>query len=194
VPRIQPEVLLEGLSSDVPREKFGAAKALKRLSEKSPAVLYPYFDVFVTLLANENSILRWSAMLILGNLARVDHAGKLEPMIGDYLAPIAGPPLIDAAETIRGATAIAMAKPHLANTIVERILSVEQATYATDECRNVAIGHAINALDEMYELARERRSIQQFVSRQANNPRPSTRKKAERFLRRHARTDAATAR
>jgi hypothetical protein len=177
------DALLTAVSSDVARVKFGAAKALRDLSERAPDSIYPHFDFFVTLRRNENSILRWNAILLLGNLASVDGERRLDRIIDGYLSPILGPHLIDAANTIRGATAIGVAKPYLADTIAMHILEVERATYATPECRNVAIGHAISSLDRLFPIVTGKRAVQLFVSRQLDNTRTATRRKAERFLR-----------
>ena len=177
------DALLDGLSSDVARVKFAAAKALRHLSERAPDLIYPHFDFFANFLRHENSILRWNAILLLGNLAAVDQERKLDRMIDDYLSPIRGPHLIDAGNAMRGATAIAAAKPYLADTIARQILRVERATYATPECRNVAIGHAINSLDRLFPSIAGKRAVQLFVFRQLENSRSATRKKAERFLR-----------
>lgn len=177
------ETLIDAVSSDMGRVRLGAIKALRILSERTPDPIYPHFDFFARLLHHENSILRWNAMLILGNLAAVDGERRLERILDEYLAPIRGPHLIDAASAIRGATAIAAAKPHLAEKIASRILQVERANYATPECRNVAIGHAINSFERLFPMLARRRAVQRFVSRQTGNPRNATRKKAERFLR-----------
>jgi hypothetical protein len=175
--------LLAAVSSKAARVKFGAVKALRILSEHSPDLIYPHFDFFAGLLRHENSILRWNAILILGNLAQVDGEGRTDRIIDDYLAPISGPHLIDAGNTIRAATAMAAAKPYLADKIAGHILKVEHATYATPECRNVAIGHAIQSFDSLLPMVTGKRAIQLFVLRQMDNSRAATRKKAERFLR-----------
>lgn len=176
--------LFIALESDKARVKFGALKALRQVSQLEPQLLYPHFDFFVSMLRSENSIQRWNAMLILGDLARMDRGRKMERILEDYLAPITGPRLIDAANTMRGATAVATAKPHLADKIARAILKVETANYATPECRNVAIGHAITCLDRLVPMVADARVIPLFVTRQLDNGRPATRKKAERFLRR----------
>jgi hypothetical protein len=140
--------------------------------------------LFAGLLRSENSILRWNAILIIGHLAPADTEGKIDRMLSEYLAPICGPSLIDAGNTIRGAAAIAAAKPGLADEIAASILRVEHATYATPECRNVALGHAINAFVRLLPLVSDTRPIHECVARQKDNARPATRKKAERLLRR----------
>jgi len=158
-------------------------KALRRQSESAPQSLYADFDFFVNLLDDPNSIVRWNAMLILGNLASIVTARKIATILPHYLAPIAGPRLIDASNTIRGAVAIALAQPKFAAVIAASILSVEHAVYATPECRNVAIGHAIRALQQLMPLLADQQPVRDFVTRHLDNPRPATRKKAEKFLR-----------
>jgi hypothetical protein len=187
--RRRPEVLdllFEALASETAAVRLGAAKALRILSERSPGLVYARFDSLAALLSHENGILRWNAILSLGNLARADSAGKLDGMMDQYLAPIAGHSLIDAANTMRGATAAALAKPHLAEMVAGRILEVERAVYATPECRNVAIGHALECLDRLFPLAGDTAAIREFVSRQLTNGRPATRRKAQRFAARRA--------
>jgi HEAT-like repeat protein len=180
-----PELLLaaiDALGSVSPRVRFAACKLLRMVSEEFPEALYPHFDSFVRLLHDKNSILRWNAILALGNLAAVDHQDKLDPILDDYLAPISGPNLIDAANAMKGAAAIARAKPLLADRIAHAILAVELARYGTRECHNVAIGHAISALSEFFPSLRNRHEILSLVRRQLKNPRRATSNKARKFL------------
>jgi len=130
------DALLAAVSSDVARLKFPAAKALRSLSQRAPDLIYPHFDFFASFLRHENAILRWNAILILGNLATVDGERR-----------------------------------------------VDRTTYATPECRNVAIGHAIDALDRLFPMIADKGAVQRFVTRLMDNPRAATRKRAERFLR-----------
>jgi hypothetical protein len=152
------------------------------LSEQDPGLLYPRFDFFARLMEGEARVLRWNASRILGNLARADGEGRIEKLLPRYLAPIAGRELIAAANTIQGAAEIACAKPPLAGRIAKEILQVSRAQYATPECRNVAAGHAIQALDRFFEHIPKKRPVLAFVESELANPRPATRKKAERFL------------
>ena len=176
--------LFEGLGSKTARVKYGAAKALKMLSEQAPDLLYPRWDTLVRLLENDNAFLRWGSTQILGNLAAVDHEDRFEPMLGRFLAPISGKEMIGAANAIAAAASIALAKPHLADRIVKELLKVERASYCTPECRNVAIGHAIKSFDWLLDYVRKKRSVRAFVIRQLDNPRPATHKKAERLVKR----------
>lgn len=174
--------LLERVSSKTTRTKLQAIKSLRLSSEGSPELLYPRFAFFADLLHSNNGILRWNSMLVIGNLARVDVDRKIEQIIEDYLVPITGSLLIDAANAIQGAAAIAVAKPHLADQIANRILRVADTTFKTPECRNVAIGHAINALNRLFPILNDKSAVQGFVAAQVANRRPATRKKAGQFL------------
>lgn len=180
-----PELLLSvinALGSVSPRIRFAASKLLRLVSERSPEILYPHFETFTRFLHDKNSILRWNAMLTLGNLAVADHEKKLDAMLNVYLAPISGKSLIDAANAMRGAAAIGRAKPYLADEIAKSILAVEQASYATRECRDVAIGHAIRAFDGLFPSLRNQHGVLSLVRRQTKNPRRATSNKARKFL------------
>lgn len=178
-------MLVEGLDSREPRVKYGSAKVLHALSRTDPVALYPAFDRFAALLSGRNKILRWEAIRILGNLAGTDTDNRLEGLLEVYLAPIHGPELIAAANTIQGAAAIARAKPHLAGRITRELVKVERATYKTPECRNVALGQVIDAFDAIFEVIGDRQMVFSLVKRLLDNPRVSTQKKALAFLASH---------
>ncbi|HXN49726.1 MAG TPA: hypothetical protein VN893_23945, partial [Bryobacteraceae bacterium] len=105
------QAAIDGVGSPTGRARLGASKLLRDLSEQSPDLLYPHFDFFTALLASPNHILKWNATLTLANLAAVDREGRLDQILDAYLAPISGPNMIDAANAIRGAAVIALAKP-----------------------------------------------------------------------------------
>jgi hypothetical protein len=166
-------------------EKFRTAKALIALSETQPERLSPLFDELAELLEAENSIIKWGAFRIMANLACVDQDDRIEEILPRYLAPISGPVMISAGIAIQGTAKIARCRKNLTARIVQAILQVESATYKTEECRHVAIGHAITALGTMETEVKQLPSVLGFVRRQTENPRPGTRKKAELFLKKN---------
>jgi hypothetical protein len=166
--------------------RFGASKALRILSARIPELLYPHFDFFAEMLTHGNQILKWNATITLANLARVDRESRIEGILDRYLDLISGPGMITAANAMRGAAIISLAKPHLADRIVTRIMHVEREEYATSECRNIAIGHALCALEELAGLLPDQRSARLFAARQLGNPRAATSSKARRFLKSRA--------
>jgi hypothetical protein len=182
------EEVLAGVGAKRAGVKFGASKALRILSERVPELLYPHFDFFAEMLGHDNHILKWNATLTLANLARVDREGKIEAILERYLDLLSGPNMITAANAMRGLAIIGVAKPHLVTRIVPRIMRVEGAEYATPECRNVALGHALRALEELVRLLPDRRGVRLFAARQLGNPRAATSTKARRFLKARAGT------
>ena len=184
-PELLPE-LLRGVVAEKPRVKYTSSKILRLLSEQAPSLLYPQIDFFIRLLDSDNSFLKWDAIRVLANLARVDSQDRLVRILRKFLAPIKGPVMITAANAIASAANIALARPALSSRIARAILTVEEAEYQTSECRNVAIGHAIQSLDRFCDQLSRKEPVLQFVRRQLENTRPATRRKAEAFLKKHA--------
>ena len=183
----QPQLLeevIEGLNADTARIRFGCAKVLRIVSEQRPDLLYPRFEFFASLLESDNKIFQWEAAFVLSHLARVDAEDRFAGLFKKYFSPVAGPAMITAANVIQGGARIARAKPQLADRIATEVLKVSRGRYQTAECRNIAIGHAILALGEFFDLIRNPPPVLRFVRRQLSNSRPATRKKAEQFLKR----------
>jgi hypothetical protein len=186
----QVAALIEALQSEKGAVRFACEKVLRLASERRPEMIYPYFDVFAALLDCDNSFVKWGAIMTLANLTVVDAEGKFEAVFARYYAPVAGPMMITAANVIASSPRIARAKPHLAQSVTREILKVEKARYErharpSPECRNVAIGHAIDAFRVFFDLIEDKAAVLAFVHRQLANTRRPVVKKAERFLRAH---------
>ncbi len=182
-----------GLDAPAARVKFGCLKDLRRLSEAAPQTVYADFDKVARLLDHPNSIFRWNATHILANLACVDRSRKIAPLLGRFLKPVGGPQMIGAANVMQAAAVIAMAQPRLAGKLAAGILAVGRAKYETEECSNVAIGHAIQALDQFFDYIPRKGVVVVFVRGQLDNPRPATRHKAEKFLKKWVEAEKETA-
>ncbi|MBN2011202.1 hypothetical protein JW960_17795 [candidate division KSB1 bacterium] len=181
----QSEVLseiLDGLLSDKGTLKFGCEKLLRIISEYKPVLLYPHLSLFSDNLQSENTFIRCGAMVVIANLAVIDHDKKIDAYLDDYYNAIPGPALIPAGTAIKGSATIAKAKPYLTDRIVDEILKVEHASYQTTECRNIACGHAISALSEIFDQASDKEKIICFAKHQVGNSRTGTANKAVKFL------------
>ena len=164
--------VVRGLDDAQARVRFGCGKVLRLLAGRAPALVYPHFPALEKLFAGDNTILRWNAIAAIGDLAAVDEEGRIEAMFDRFFAPIRG----------QAGALIALARPRLAGRIVEKILEVECARYKTEECRNVAIGHACVALSRCLEVIEDRAPVRAFAERGLKNSRSGTRKKAENLL------------
>ena len=144
--------LVESLQSEKSSKKYAFEKALRLVSETQPELIYPYFDVFIKMLDSDNNFLKWGAIITIANLTAADTPLKFEAIFSKYYAPIIGPEMITAANIIGSSATIARFKPSLIDAITREILKVEKAKYKlkgclSPECRNVAIGHAIDSFD-----------------------------------------------
>ncbi|MFQ5627137.1 MAG: hypothetical protein ACE5I1_00135 [bacterium] len=185
----KPELLSEvfaGLSAKTARIKYGSDKVLRIISEKSPGLLYPKIDFFISNLDNDNNFLKWGAIDVLANLTSVNQKNEFEDIFEKYFAPIPGPVLVTAANTIKAAARIVSAKPELADKIAVEILKVEHANYRTAECRNIALGQAIETFGQIFDHLRDREPVIKLVQKQLGNTRNATKKKAAAFLKKHA--------
>ena len=183
-PEIIPD-LLDCLSSKVAGLRFKGAKVLRIISEKSPVLLYPHFDFFAALLDSDNSIIRWNAMDIIGNLTLVDSESRFEPLFEKFVASLDEGSLITAGHVVASADKIARSKPHLESRITADLLRVNDIPLPTDECRRIMAGHTITVFDKYFDCASDKAGIRDFVSGYLDCSRNSTRKKAEAFLKKH---------
>ena len=189
-PKFLPEVFA-GLDADKARIKYSCLKVIRLVSETHPAVLYPEFERIVRLLEVENAPIKWGAIVIIGNLAAVDAEKKIDGILDRYLRPVSEHDLITAGNVVNGAAKIAQARPELADRIAGALLQIEKAQYQTAECRNVALGHAVQSLGLFFGHIRDAKPVIAFVERQLGNRRDAVRHKAAVFLKRHGRTPPA---
>lgn len=180
-------MLIEGMKAKPGRVKFGCQKVLQKISEKRPERVYPYFLEIAAFLEGENKILRWGAINILANLAAVDSGNHFGAQFDRFYRSIPGPDMITAANVIGASPKIARAHPELTERIVAEILKVETAVYKTAECRNVAIGHALDAFEDLDESIKDKPAVLAFAQRQLRNPRRAVAERARKFLAGHDR-------
>lgn len=165
--------------------RFAAGKALCVTAEKDPARVYPFWDDVAGLIHSESKVVRWNAIRILSLLTAVDEDHKIDGMLDPYLAPILGDNLITACNVIQGAGRIATSRSDLLDRVIPALLAVEGATYATPECRNVAIGHVLDVLVGLPRDVTRRPDCAEFIRRQRTNPRAAVAKKALQMFAEH---------
>ena len=182
--------LFEGLFSKKGTIRFGCEKVIRLISEAQPEIIYPYFDRIASLLESENNILRWGAIIIIANLAAADSEGKFEKIFDKYFAPVTGKQMITASNIVKNAWKIASAKPSLVERISREVLKVEDTVYEkkgkpSSECNSIVCGHAIDSFSKFYEKIKNKKPVKDFIKRQAENPRSTVAKKAQKFARKY---------
>jgi len=189
-PKLVP-LLIGALEDRKARVKYGAEKVLRAVSERRPDLLDPHFDELVRLIRAQNSFIRWGSIRTMANVAAAGPDRRVESVFRRLFAPIRGPDMVTAATVIGAGATIAREKPAMADRIAKEILKVETAAYElhgkpSPECRNVACGHAVDALDVLCGDRPPAKQVVEFVRRQLRSTRPAVRRKAAAFLSKHA--------
>ncbi|MBL1218919.1 MAG: hypothetical protein D8M59_15675 [Planctomycetes bacterium] len=159
-------------------DRFAAGKALVATAERDATRVYPHFDEIAMLLDSDSKVITWNAMQLIGHMAAVDSSKKVDALLDAYLGRICGGSLITAANAMQGAARIAQARPDLADRIITAVLPVEKTEYEKPECRNVAIGQALEVFRDIGDAAMTRPDVKRFIKRQRANTRPSVAKLA----------------
>jgi hypothetical protein len=178
------EAVLQGISDSRPRIKFGCSKSLLILSEKNPGLLYSKINRIIKLLENENQILKWTAIAALGNLASIDQTSRTRDLLPKLFEFLACGELITANHAIATLGKIGRVFRSEQEVIADRLVGVENCSFDTDECKNIALGKVILALGMFVSPVNASRTVVEFVRRQIDNKRPATAKKARAFMKR----------
>ncbi len=182
-----PDLLLEifqGLSPENKRIKNRSAKILRIVSGKNPEIVYPKISVFIDLIDGKDTILKWIAIDVIGNLAPVDTENQFTKIFKKFYTFLSDESMITAGHVIDNSGKIARAKPELSKKITTELLKVEKIP-RNNECKNILLGKVILAFDLYFDQIEDKEKIHSFVQRQLENPRNATRLKAEKFLKKH---------
>ncbi|MBN1592852.1 MAG: hypothetical protein JW941_06345 [Candidatus Coatesbacteria bacterium] len=181
------KVLVNAIETLKGNLRYAAEKLIRLTSEREPALLYPHFDFFVSLLDSENSFLKWGAIITLSNLASVDEEDKFSRIFDKYYSYVRGPNVVSASNVVGNSWKIALAKPELSDAIVEKVLALETAEFVhkdepSPECRRVVAGNAIESFGKFFDVIRDKERVIAFVERQFDSPRAAVSKRAAKFL------------
>jgi hypothetical protein len=119
------EINLDDLTSDKPKVKYACAKLAIAVSKDDPASLYPEFDRFIELLNGKNTILKWTAIQVIGNLSKVDGDNRVDEIIPELAALLNDKAMVTAANSIGAMAEIAKNKPRYRDEILKSLLGVE---------------------------------------------------------------------
>jgi len=176
------EEVLRTVTSPAKKVKNAAAKALKLVSEMDPPRLYPRFEFFVGLVDGEDTILRWIATDVIGNLAGADVEDRIDDgMVAKLSDLIPDESMITAAHAIEALGKIAAHKPERRDEITATLLDVDSFE-RNPECRNILVGKTILALAGYRDLIQDREAVSAFARRHLRNDRNATTKKAADLL------------
>ena len=172
----------ERLNSSDPKIKYGYTKELIRIGKENPALLYPHFDRFITLLTINNNIIKWMAIDVIGYMSSIDKENKIGPFIPTLIKHLHGGHLITCNHAISTLGLIARYKPQYRAKIVPELLSISRDTFDNEECKNIAIGKTIDTITPIITEINADKTVLDFVKKATKNTRNATSKKAIKLL------------
>ncbi len=180
-------VLFDIIHTDKGTQKFYCEKIIRKLSEISPDMIYPYYNDVVQMVVSDNKFIKWGGIITLTNLASVDYDRHFLDVFDMFFNLINSEVMVTAASVIENTWKIVKNYPDLEPQITGRILAVAGNVYIhkgkeSSECKNIVIGAVINCFGTYYAISERKQDMIEFVKRQKNNPRKKVAKTAVDFL------------
>jgi len=170
--------LFEGILSKKDTIRYNSFKILLLLSEEHPQVLYPKWDFFADFIDSDNTYRKFIAVRIIANLTRADAKDKFDKMFDRYY-DLFNDSVIVAGHLAANSGKIAKAKPKLQTKITNKLLNIDKTN---QKHKDLVKAGAIEAFDEYFEEAKNKKEILDFIKDQLNCKSPKTRKEAKKFL------------
>ncbi len=173
--------LLENLWSKNETLRYNSHKILFHITEQKPQALYSKWNYLVKFLDSDNTYYKLSAVLLLANLTCADKDNKFEKIFNKYYSLLEDKSFITAAYVCGSSGKIANAKPKLQTKITNRLLNIDK-THHIQERKDLIKTSIIEAFEQYYEQAKNKKRILEFIEEQLHCQSPKTRKKAKEFL------------
>jgi hypothetical protein len=180
--KLPPELLQEVLSKE-DRTRYTSFKALMFVSEERPEVLYPHWNYFADMLERENTHSKYIAIYLIASLTRVDTESQFEKIFDRYYSLLDDMSVIPSAHVARNSGKIVKAKPELEAKITGKLLSIDETHHKLSH-KELIKSEAIEAFNEYFGEAKDKKKIMEFVKEQLKSKSPKTRKNASEFLKR----------
>lgn len=175
--------LLQRILSKHDRTRYTSFKALMFISVERPELLYPHWNYFADMLDREKTHSKYIAIYLIASLTRVDTESKFEKIFDRYYDLLNDKSIIPSAHVARNSGKIVKAKPELEAKITGKLLSID-GTHHKLSHKELIKSEAIEAFNEYFGEARDKKKIMEFVKGQLESKSPKTRKNASEFLKR----------
>ncbi len=179
-PQVRSE-LFRGLSDKQERVGYNCLRALLRLGEEHPQLLYPHWDLFVELLRSENTYFKLRGANLIATCVAADTEHRFEGLLDEYYDILDGSGVIAASYIARNSGKIARANPVLQDRITSKLLAIDE-THHPAERKDLIKGQALEAFEEYFETSERKGEILEFARAQLESKSPKTRKIAKAFL------------
>lgn len=182
--------LLEIIKVEKGTAKYNAEKIIRYVSERDPALIYPYFEGIASLLSSPNNFIKWGAVITLANLVPIDSENRFDAVFDQYFSLLNSESMIGAANVISNTWKIILAKPDYEPAITERLFQITKNVYLirgkpSPECKNILYGQMLECFDKYFAVSASQEEMIKFAVLQRSNSRKQVARKAENFLKKH---------
>ncbi len=183
------EVLVALLEGDHKRTKNRAAKLIAILSRASPHAVEPHWDRLLEHVTGSDTILRWNALIAMGNLAHLATGRQIERLLPQVSRLLRDDSMVTAGHAITCLSQAALARGEHREQILTQLLAIDHSARAPG-CAQILDGKVLKILEPFIHSAgrAERAHLAEFATGQEASPRSGTRKLATRLQKRLART------
>lgn len=122
-----------------------AANLIEKISEKTPVIVYPYFDYITTIFENSKSITAWSTWKIIANILTVDLFGYWDKVKEKYLFSLSSDMITEFLIVLSVAEKIITAKPQDKDLIISAVENSRKTSFTI--CGEISI-HSRTIADE----------------------------------------------
>jgi hypothetical protein len=182
--------LLAIIAADPGSAKFRASKTIRLVSEVRPDLVLPYFNDIASLLKHNNHFILWDAVLILANLAQIDHGQLFGGIFETYFTLLRAPDMITAANVAGNAWKIVLSQPAWEAEITGRLLAVARTTYyyrgePSPECGQIINGRVLECFEHYFSSSGRQAEMIEFARQLLDSPRRAVARQAAGFLDNH---------
>ncbi len=172
----------EKLNNKAPKVRYGFTKELLKTGASSPEKLYGFLDEIGKMIVHDNSIIKWTAIDLVGYISAVDTANKTDKFILHLLRYLHCGELITVNHAIFALGQMAQNKLGHRSKILKQLISIRKDSFETEECRNIATGKVIDTLAMFTAEVKKMKSALDFIKAATTSTRSSTAKKAIKLL------------
>jgi hypothetical protein len=141
------------------------------------------------MLKSDNNTLRFYAIHVLANLAKVDKEGRFKGIFNQFYGMLNGDALIPACHVAYVSSKVANAKPDLADEITKRLLHIDGATYKHKE---LVQANAVKSFSEYFGKIKDKEGVLTLVKELQNSRSSRAKKEANEFLKKWKQTNVPT--
>jgi len=174
-------MLVEGLSDKQERVGYNCLRALLLVAEERPELLYPHWQVFVDLMASENTYFKLRGANLIAAIIGADTENRFEQVFDQYYDLLDDKSVVTASYIADNSGRIARAKPGLQSRITTRLLAIDE-THHSPQRRDLVKGFIVESFGQYFEESDRQAEILDFVRAQLESTSPKTRKIAKAFL------------